>query len=309
MTKDLTIVMYHYVREIKKSAYPKIKGLEFSSFKQQLDFLEKEYNIISANQLIAFLLGYEHTLPKNSCLLTFDDGYKDHINFVFSELRRRKISGCFFPPVRPIIDKILLDVNAIHYILACIEDIQSLVSELLLECSYYGISENTLNELWKKNARSSDYDTKEVVFVKKALQRDLPEKIRSLIITKLFEKYVNKSKEDFCSQLYMSLKDIQILVNEKMYIGNHTYSHYWLNSIDKGMQKVEIEKSLNFLASVGAPTKNWIMCYPYGAYNSDTLNILRKKDCIVGLTTKSGVASLSPSKLLELKRFDTNYFL
>ena len=33
--------MYHFVREIKKSSFPNIKGLEFSSFKNQIDFLKK----------------------------------------------------------------------------------------------------------------------------------------------------------------------------------------------------------------------------------------------------------------------------
>ena len=39
----LTIVMYHHVREIKNSKYPKIKGLEFVGFKRQLDYLEKKW--------------------------------------------------------------------------------------------------------------------------------------------------------------------------------------------------------------------------------------------------------------------------
>ena len=43
---ELTIIMYHYVREIKNSKYPKIKGLEFSGFKRQLDFLENNFEII-----------------------------------------------------------------------------------------------------------------------------------------------------------------------------------------------------------------------------------------------------------------------
>ena len=46
----LTIVMYHHVRKIKNSKYPKIKGLEFISFKRQLDYLENNYKIIEAQK-------------------------------------------------------------------------------------------------------------------------------------------------------------------------------------------------------------------------------------------------------------------
>ena len=31
----INVVMYHYVREIKDSNYPNLKGLEFTDFKKQ----------------------------------------------------------------------------------------------------------------------------------------------------------------------------------------------------------------------------------------------------------------------------------
>ena len=77
--RNLTIIMYHYVRKIINSKYPGIKGLEISSFKKQLDFLEKNFNIIKPIDLIQ-----NKSLPDNSCLLTFDDGFKDHIDFVLN---------------------------------------------------------------------------------------------------------------------------------------------------------------------------------------------------------------------------------
>ena len=52
--KKLTIITYHYVRPIKKSSYPLIKGLELESFKIQLDYLEKNYKIITMESLINF---------------------------------------------------------------------------------------------------------------------------------------------------------------------------------------------------------------------------------------------------------------
>ncbi|MDA9288023.1 hypothetical protein N9P72_03955, partial [Amylibacter sp.] len=62
------------------------------------------------------------------------------------------------------------------------------------------------------------------------------------------------------------------------------------------------------LKKIGAPVDDWIMCYPYGEYNEDTLRILRSKKCAIGLTTKVGFANLNSSNLLELARFDTNDF-
>jgi len=87
---NLTIIIYHYVREIKRSNYPKIKGLEIEGFKRQLNYLEKHYNIINPKDLIN---NTESKLRGNSCLLTFDDGLKDHIDYVLDELNKRKIKA------------------------------------------------------------------------------------------------------------------------------------------------------------------------------------------------------------------------
>ena len=38
-SNKLTIVMYHYVREIKNSKFPDIKGLEIENFRRQLNYL------------------------------------------------------------------------------------------------------------------------------------------------------------------------------------------------------------------------------------------------------------------------------
>ena len=92
---SLTIVMYHYVRRIKESQFPKIKGLEFEGFKRQLDYLEKHYNLIKASQMIEYLRGGVR-LPTNACLLSFDDGYKDNYSEAFPILCEYDIPASIF---------------------------------------------------------------------------------------------------------------------------------------------------------------------------------------------------------------------
>jgi peptidoglycan/xylan/chitin deacetylase (PgdA/CDA1 family) len=304
---NISIVMYHYVREIKNSSYPGIKGLEFAGFKRQLDHLAREFTIVTAQDILAHCQ-HGAPLPPNPCWLTFDDGYKDHIEFVLPELKKRGLQGSFFPPARPIIHGELLDVNAIHYILASCSDSAVLVADLKALARAHGVSNAELDASWEKNAVSSRYDTKEVIFFKRMLQRELPYATRHAITSTLFQKYVGYSESEFAKQLYLSLDDVKALTAHGMYVGNHGYHHNWLNAITAAEQEEEIDKSLDFLASVGAPTKNWIMCYPYGAYNDTTLDILRNKRCALGLTTKVGAASIATEGPLELSRFDTNDF-
>ncbi len=305
---ELTTVMYHYVRQIKNSNYPNLKGLEFDGFKRQLDFLSSNYEVISADQLIGYVTGEVNDFPKNACLLTFDDGYKDHIEYVLPELLKRKMNACFFPPVQPIEENTLLDVNSIHFILASATDPTQLFNDLLKELRLRGFSETFLNQSIAKLAKPNRYDPAEVIFFKRMLQKELPFELRSEITTILFDKYVGKSEEEFSKELYMTTNEIQNLIQSGMYVGSHTYHHFWLDSVDEVIQEQEIDRSLKFLQKVGTQTEKWIMCYPYGAYNNHTIEILHRKNCAIGFTTKVGKSSLDPKLTFEMNRFDTNDF-
>ena len=47
------VIMYHYVRDLKNSFYPDIKGLELKEFENHIKFLIKEkYNFITVTDII-----------------------------------------------------------------------------------------------------------------------------------------------------------------------------------------------------------------------------------------------------------------
>ena len=305
--------MYHYVRPIKKSSYPLIKGLEIDAFRMQLSYLEKNYKIITMESLIG-LAKKNIPLPDNPCLLTFDDGYKDHYVHVFPELKKRNLQGSFFPTAKAVVEGTVLDVNKIHFILAkqpninlIIEDIKKLLAEYRNKTDDHVLYD--FNDYWKKYAVANGFDTKEVIFVKKILQNALPKIIRSKFCDFLFDRYVGKNQGEFASRLYMSSEELKEMISSNMYIGSHSYRHVWLNTLSKKFQLQEIEKSLDFLNKIGAPTVDWVMNYPYGSYNSDTLDILKTKRCCIGLTTKNKLTEIRKDKFLELSRLDTNNFL
>ena len=299
--------MYHYVRPIKKSKYPRIKGLELDSFKKQLDFLSKKYKFITAEQLIANSNGKE-ILPKNACYLTFDDGFKDHIKYVMPELKSRKLQGSFFPPACAIEKKELLDVHAIQFILAKTKNYKKLVKDVDQLCLKINFTKFDLGLLKKKWALPSRYDCEDIMYVKNMLQHVISKNERTKIISYLFKKYVCKNTKEFAKELYMTRSDIKRLIKNGMYVGSHGYKHVWLGKEKKIEQLKDIKMSLKFLKNVGANISKWIMCYPYGSFNKDTLQILRKNKCSIGLTTKVGVANVHKYNLLELNRLDTNDF-
>lgn len=51
-SKKLTVVMYHYVRDLRNSRYPNIKGLQIELFREQVQFLKKHYNFVTVEQIL-----------------------------------------------------------------------------------------------------------------------------------------------------------------------------------------------------------------------------------------------------------------
>ena len=299
--------MYHYVRPIKNSDYPKLKGLELSGFMRQLDYFEQEFSIVSQDDVLA-AIKYQKSLPNKACWLTFDDGYKDHFRYVLPALKNKSVTASFFPPRNAILKLDVLDVNSIHFILANCRDLQFLASKIQDFALESGFARTQIEKFRQSFCIPNRFDDGLTIYIKRLLQHILPEALRRDILTELFFEYIGKSKEEFSNELYMSLEEIKSLANEGMHVGSHGSQHYWLNKISKKEQENDISESLSFLEEVGASTKDWVMCYPYGGYNADTLSIIRKLGAGAGVTTKVQKAKFSIDNPLLLPRFDTNDF-
>jgi peptidoglycan/xylan/chitin deacetylase (PgdA/CDA1 family) len=302
----VTIVMYHYVRNLLKSHYPQIKGLQTSLFKEQLIFLSRYYVFVTMEACVEALAGGK-PLPKNAALLTFDDGYIDHYTNVFPLLNKLGIQGSFFPPAQALLEDKVLDVNKIHYLLA------SKHSHLLYE-NLLDYVKKMQKEYNLKDAReyietyelASRFDSKEVIFIKNMLQKGLPEAARKIILNNLFEMYVTDREDVFSKELYMNTDQLRCMLKNGMYIGGHGYEHVWLNTLNSNELSKELDGTLHFLEIIGAPTSSWVMCYPYGGYNDSVVRELKLKKCAAGLTSVVGLANLNSANAFTLPRLDTN---
>lgn len=302
--------MYHYVRDAHLTKYPHIHAINLSEFKLQINYLEKYYTIITIEDCIEYL-EYDKKLPQNACLLTFDDAYIDHFDNVFPILLKKNIQGIFFPPSMAIMDKTVLDVDKIKFILATTNnDINGLMKNInSLLNKYRNQYRLKSNEYYfNKLAKANKFDKKEVIYIKRLLQMELVEKLRKKITDSLFKIYVSDDVTSFSSELYMNLEQLKTMYENGMYIGSHGYSHSWLDKLSPEKQKFEINKSLEFLSLIGTPQKNWIMSYPYGAYDKSVINILKEKKCALAFTTNWDIADLNKENKYCLKRLDTNDF-
>jgi peptidoglycan/xylan/chitin deacetylase (PgdA/CDA1 family) len=304
---NLSVIMYHYVRKIKNSRYPGIKGLEFDDFVEQIKFLKRNYNVVSMEEVIA---SYDenHILPPNPALLTFDDGYAEHFSHVYPILKRYQMQGSFYIPAKTVQENVLLDVNKIHFILASCADPQKLVKEIEQQIDFYR-KDYQLKDFdcyYKEFAVANRFDSAEIIFVKRILQHGLPEELRNIISDALFVRFVGIDEAAFSKELYMDKAQIHHMVDDGMHVGSHGYDHYWWNKLDAIALENEINCSLSFLGQVGVNMNNWTACYPYGSSSKKVVSTLKSKGCRLAFTTQVNTTDLSIENPLLIPRLDTN---
>ncbi len=306
---QVTFVVYHYVRPLAGSAFPAIRGLEASAFEGQLDYLTRHYQVVPPAAVVEAISG-RAALPPRAAVLTFDDGYTDHIRHVFPALRARGLSGAFFAPTEAVFDRAMLDVNRIHHVLASVPDAERLVTDIEA-----GINEargefdlRSLADYRRELHVPYHFDTADVGYVKRLLQHALPEPLRARIARAMFARHVTADERAFADELYMSTADLLTLADAGMLVGSHGHRHLWLGRLDREAQADDIDRSLGALNSIGLAGAGFWFCYPYGSHNEDTVSLLADRGCAAAVTTVEGLADCAAGRPYELPRLDTNVF-
>ena len=306
---NVTIIMYHYIRDLQNSRFPNIKGLDKEKFIGQIEYLKKNYHFVTMEEVI-HSMDTKDKLPPKAVLLTFDDAYTDHYLNVFPVLDEYQIQGSFYAPVKAIMEHVVLDVNKIHFILASQTDQYMIIKDIQLwlvkHQKEYRLE--SFDYYYKKLAHPGRYDMKDVIFIKRLLQVELDEKVRMQLVDMLFLKYVGMRESAFSRELYMDKKQLETMLRHGMHIGSHGFNHYWWNHLRKEQLAVEIDLSMEFLDEIGVDMSNWTACYPYGSYDQKSVDILGKKGCKIALTTEVRMANLKKDHKFLMPRFDTNDF-
>ena len=124
----------------------------------------------------------------------------------------------------------------------------------------------------------------------------------------MFKQVIGLSCEEFADNFYLNKDDLKLFIDNGMYIGGHGYNHDRLSQLSYEEQKLDINKTIQFLKSINAPTKNWIMCYPYGDCNKNTIDILHNSECALAFKDTGGHTTLQTKKKYELARYDIKEF-
>lgn len=304
----LTIVMYHYVRPVASSRFRRLAALELDAFRGQLDFIRRHYKPISIADVVSAAARNDE-VPIGAMVLTFDDGYAEHYRDVFPLLRQARIPGAFFPVASAVIERRLLDVNKIQFILAAVETPDVLVAAIdgAVDGAKGRADVRPLSDYRTRGWKAVRFDSPAASYVKYMLQGALPEDVRSRLLDELFTKFVSADPQAFAEELYMTADQAREMRAAGMTIGAHADRHVTLTSLSRDGQAREIDGALRVLDAAGAARTGFAFSYAKGAYNDDSLALLRDRGCAIAVTNRRGNAAAGADTLLTLPRFDARH--
>lgn len=286
---DLTVMMYHYIRDPgdEAEAGSGILGMSTKAFEAQLDDISKHYTFVTWLDVCAALKD-EKPLPSSPCLLTFDDGVRDHYLNVFRILRQRDISGLFFVLARQQNDGMALG-HKLHFLLARLSPDElraAILAKLVAPEQKHFLSAERQYQV-KYPGRSPD---EKINLLKAVLQRDLSP-IVDPILSELFESQIS-SEYKVAQEFYLNPNQIREMSAGGMHFGGHSRTHPWFDWITAEQRAAEIKASADYLKQI--ETEPWAFAFPYGGLSGDSPQLLQQHGFIASFTTKSHTQHSDP---------------
>lgn len=299
----LWVVTYHYVRDYASTPYPNIKGLDISAFVQQIEFLRDRCEVTDVSSALAFLNG-EYSPSRDLCLLTFDDGLKEHYEVVLPVMQEYGFQGVFAIITGCVGAAHVAPAHKNHLLMATLPTDQYARSyrRMLDATGAFPNSQPTPEAL----RTTYPWDDEETARLKFLINFQTPPKIRDQILGELFNEVLG-SESNIASKLYMDPEEVRTMQREGMVIAGHSHKHFALSTLGE-RQDDDLQTCASWLRGHCLEQEVWPFVYPFGQLNSfdhRTMAAARNHGFDCAFSTIEG--SNEPGHdLYNLRRVDTN---
>ena len=278
------ILTYHSIGCSDNSFFPVLPP---TVFEEQIRYLSKRFRLITLQTLMSALSS--GVVPKESLVLTFDDGYKDNFTVALPILKQYGAVGTLF-----------LTTNCIGTGLPLWTDVfGALFQETTVKSLYWRFG--------KPETFSWTCSQEKILAFKtiKNLIKTLPEDRKIEVLADIEEQLGSASSFNW-SQRMLDWDEVRILHEAGIEIGGHTSSHPILSRISEEQVYRELSDSKNSIEDkIQAPVTS--LAYPNGTindYNEEIQRIAEEVGYRSACTTIDGVVT-SSSSLFALPRLYT----
>jgi peptidoglycan/xylan/chitin deacetylase (PgdA/CDA1 family) len=299
----LDVIMYHYVLNMAKTKFPRLKGMALDEFRSQLDCLAQNYEMATLESATGFLEG-TYKPKRDMCLLTFDDGLKEHYTEVTPLLAERKMQGLFFVITNCLEEATIATVHMNHLLMATL-DWETYTREFLHAVDSED-SEKGLNRVnMEKATRTYPWDTLEVARFKYFFNFVLPAGVRDPATKALFRKHLG-AEDKVSHELYMSWSEAREMQRAGMMIGGHSHRHRPLSKLRKMELRFDLERCRCLLDRHLDSQDMWPFSYPYGkadSFDERTVEELKLLSFDCGFSTEKG-SNAPAENMFAIRRKD-----
>lgn len=281
----LHVVMYHYVRPFAESRFPGLKGMEIADFDQQIAALRRTFDVCTLERGLSFLRG-EYTPKTDLCILSFDDGLREHYEHVTPVLRAHGVQGSFYVSTSSLEEHRVAAVHKNHHLLAEL-GIATYRREFIEQGGEMGLAVD-LDVDPARVAATYRWDTPEVAAFKYLINFVLPAEVRDAVVHELFVQHFG-DEASFARQLYLSWADAREMQRDGMLIGGHGHEHVPMTSLSSDERDAQLTRCRELLDERLSPQAQWPFSYPYGkpdSFDPGTIDTLRRLgfDCALAST-------------------------
>lgn len=290
------ILMYHRVighAELTATYLQPGMYVTEKTFELQMEYVSRHYNVIRMEEFID-KVRKRNTIRKNTCVITFDDGWKDTYVHAYPILIRYRIPATIFLTTSYIGTHHWFWPERLCYLFMhrCSKQQGlnvSMNSNGMINQIFSAIC-STLREDVKHNNEVIDgLIGKLKSFPVEAIDEVLDQIYRILDISQPTE------------GLLLNWSEVEKMSRNGITFGSHTCTHRILTGLPLTKVKRELEDSLTVLKEKQI---NYIpiVSYPNGDYNREIEEVVRDCGYKAAVTTSFGHASKLPQDLFEIKR-------
>jgi peptidoglycan/xylan/chitin deacetylase (PgdA/CDA1 family) len=300
----LHVVMYHYVRDLPNTPFPRLKGMLTNTFRQQLRALWEHYELATLETALAFMQG-AYIPRRDLCLLTFDDGLKEHYTEVTPLLVEHGIQGVFFLITSCVQEQHVASVHMNHVLMATLDFAEYQQAFFQRLHTLTSLSSAMLQINPQVAQRTYRWDTPEVAAFKYLFNFVLTADVRDQVVHSLFTDYI-ASEASFAPSWYVSWDEARAMQDAGMVLGGHSHQHQPLATLSAADLARDIRTCQQLVQANLHPQADWPFSYPYGktdTFNAETITYLRALGVTCAFCTEVG--SNAPGRdLFAIRRID-----
>jgi peptidoglycan/xylan/chitin deacetylase (PgdA/CDA1 family) len=274
-------VMYHYVRPDEERISGGIRPMRASAFEAQLDQLGTRYDIVGADEFLARL---DEVSDRPPCLLTFDDGTRDHATVVTPILTRRKLSGVFFIVSEAARGAMMPTTHLVHWLLGNDDELVWRNLQNFSDVRSLGDPADA--------ARIYHYETPTRGRIKYAFNMAMPvDAARQAALSLLAAAGIDE--RSIACEWFAQPEQLRAMHDVGMTLALHGRTHASLQQMGTSIAD-EIEDCASFLNSITGENPKWWAC-PFGGAGASSEAQQAMRAALARANVRAGVSTVASS--------------